>query len=225
MCSGCYRDLYRYCSFCFSVVDQILSHECTLTTRLENLTKIIEESGPKVEEQVASSLIKRKFGEEKENTATISLTQPRGGQPLKITVNKNVKGNSLKQTLLTADDFLKIENNFHLSQNKIMGIAGAIRVAAKNPCTWCYAMKGKLDERGAYRTSGNTIQNYERWCTAASLKNAKNYYNCIHPPLFTSKEDKTFLQIIPPPELHLILGVVNTIFKHLLAEFEDDATR
>lgn len=94
------------------------------------------------------------------------------------------------------------------------------------PCTWCYAKKGNLDERGIYRTLGNIMQIYNLWCESGSRKEkAKNFCNCIHPPVFTSNEDKTFLQIIPPPELHLLLGVVNTLFDKLLAEFEDDATK
>lgn len=51
---------------------------------------------------------------------------------------------------------------------------------------------------------------------------AENYNNSIYPPLFTAREEKTFLRMIPPPELYLILGVVNALFINLLAELEDD---
>lgn len=54
-------------------------------------------------------------------------------------------------------------------------------------------------------------------------KNAKNFNNCVHPPLFDIDEEKTFLEIIPPPELHLMLGVVNTLFSHMSKEFEKES--
>lgn len=52
----------------------------------------------------------------------------------------------------------------------------------------------------------------------------KKYNNCIYSPLSNAREANSFPQMIPPPELHRILGVVNTLFTHLLAELKDNAT-
>ena len=64
------------------------------------------------------------------------------------------------------------------------------------------------------------------WRDAGSKKaEAKKYKNCIHPPLIETSVDKSFLEIIPPPELHLMLGVVNTLFSHLISGFEQEALK
>ena len=57
----------------------------------------------------------------------------------------------------------------------------------------------------------------------ADKKRAKDYNNFINPPAFNSESDKSFSQIITLSELHLMLWVVNTIFKHTLAELETQA--
>lgn len=90
------------------------------------------ESGPKVVEQVVSSLLKRKIDENEGNNATLSLTQSRGGQCLQVTVGREKKTNTFGGSLLSASDFLKIQSWFHLSQREVLGIAQAFRVATRN---------------------------------------------------------------------------------------------
>lgn len=103
-------------------------------------------------------------------------------------------------------------------------LVGIMSHSSAYPCTWCYATKNELHSCGSLRSIENTLTNYNEWRAAgASRKEAKKYYNCINPPLFTFKEDRLFLDIIPPPELHLMLGVVNTIFSHMLKEYEQES--
>lgn len=65
-------------------------------------------------------------------------------------------------------------------------------------------------------TIGNIKENYNEWLAAGGEKEtAKFHMNCIHPPIFDGEEDTLILQIIPPPELHLLLGVVNGLFDHI----------
>ena len=40
-------------------------------------------------------------------------------------------------------------------------------------------------------------------------KNAQKFANCIHPPLLSVQGDPEVLDVIPPPELHLLMGAVN----------------
>lgn len=54
-------------------------------------------------------------------------------------------------------------------------------------------------------------------------RRCEKYFNCINPPLITTAEGDTFLDMIPPPELHLMLGVVNTIFTQMLKECEKES--
>lgn len=44
---------------------------------------------------------------------------------------------------------------------------------------------------------------------------AKDYFNCINKPLIGDDPQTTILDIIPPPELHLMLGATNHIFDAL----------
>ena len=47
--------------------------------------------------------------------------------------------------------------------------------------------------------------------------------NCVNRPICSLDKDKEIIDIIPPPELHLLLGVVNHIFKNMLQEFEEES--
>jgi hypothetical protein len=123
----------------------------------------------------------------------------------------NAQNNSYESTIATD---LKLAN--------IM--SGLMTHSSLHPCTWCIAEKGKLDEKKELRTIGNIITNYSNWMdTGGSAKSAKNYLNCIHRPVFFGENDELILDIIPPPELHLMLGVVNTLFNHMASEFSDAA--
>lgn len=378
-----------------SKVGSGISHKCNPSTRLNNLTATIEESGQKLSDQVVSTLLKRKL-ENKKNSSSISLSQPKGGRHLKVSIGMQNIQKSSKQQLLSVDDMSKIQTSVHLSQNKTLELAKALRVATKNsksiepnlkeklsekshcldkyfdakmfnfvytkgkqttaatetvaycidtkgliehlakkrsvsnfhlkfgidggggflkvclsiqsnnshlsnekhrqkyedgicakkfkdsgvnklmilglardsqenyqnvqklwsalninelkgtiatdlklanistgimshssnyPCTWCYAAKNEMHICGDYRTIQNVKENYQKWRNAGAVKaDAKNFKNCIHPPIFTDeKEDRSLLEIITPPELHLMLGVVNTLYNHLLEKFEKDA--
>lgn len=102
-------------------------------------------------------------------------------------------------------------------------LVGIMSHSSTFPCCWCYADKNNLHATGVHRTVGNIFLNYMEWVDAGSNKDAKSFKNCINPPIIQSNEDRLILDLIPPPELHLLLGVVNTIFSHMLTEFEKEA--
>lgn len=105
-------------------------------------------------------------------------------------------------------------------------VAGIMPHSSLHPCTFCLANKNNLGERAELRTIRNTLQNYEIWLVSGAKKNsAKKFFNCIQRPLFTSDLDldTNVMDIIPPPpELHLMIGVVNTIFEHMLVAFNKE---
>ncbi|CAH0389702.1 unnamed protein product [Bemisia tabaci] len=93
------------------------------------------------------------------------------------------------------------------------------------PCSWCEAEKSALHLLGPHRTVGNIMQNYLKFVESGeNYKEAKKFENCIHPTVF-STEDKLILGIVLPPELHLSLGVVNTVYDHMLKHNEADALK
>lgn len=104
-------------------------------------------------------------------------------------------------------------------------LAGIMSHSSAYPCTYCYAKKDELSSCGELRSPENVSSYYTKWLTEGkgSKNKAKDYFNCIHPPLITTVGGKTFLDIIPPPELHLMLGVVNTVFTHMLKECENES--
>lgn len=102
-------------------------------------------------------------------------------------------------------------------------MAGIMPASSSYPCTWCEVPKGSL-ETSTLRTIENIKANYMQWLNAGGKKElAKNFKCCISPPIFNVSEDKSLLDMMPPPELHLYLGVVNGIFKHMEKEFKSTA--
>lgn len=122
---------------------------------------------------------------------------------------------------------LKI-NDFHgtfATDLKLANIMlGIMSHSSLYPCTWCFCNKNNLINVGELRTTSNCQKYYEAWVLAGSdPKKSKNFMNCIHPPVFKRAEETKILDIIPPSELHLMLGVVNTLINHMTKEYEADA--
>ncbi|CAH0547000.1 unnamed protein product [Brassicogethes aeneus] len=92
------------------------------------------------------------------------------------------------------------------------------------PCTWCSAAKHQLGSCGEYRSLAICAAKYHAWKQSGSNKTrAKEFENCMHLPIIAKNDNTMIIDIIPPPELHLMLGVVNTLFNHMLKDFEIDA--
>lgn len=121
----------KTCPNCLSAIARGKNHHCTLTSRLENVQNFIQDSGPKFRDQVISQLVTAKMMENgKEKSMT--LTQPRGGQPLTITVGANIVENRKKRTLLSVEDFRNLQSSFNLSQKTTCGIASTLRISKSN---------------------------------------------------------------------------------------------
>lgn len=45
--------------------------------------------------------------------------------------------------------------------------------------------------------------------------------NCTNPPLFTGETFDEIIVFLPPPELHLLTGIVNKLHVHMLFDYED----
>ena len=80
------------------------------------------------------------------------------------------------------------------------------------PCTWCESKAG-FENPGQLRTLGRIRELSKAYKEAGSPKTkASAYKNAINEPLFDGDDDTTILEIIPPPELHLMLGM-NMVFE------------
>jgi len=94
-------------------------------------------------------------------------------------------------------------------------ICGIQSHSSKHPCCWCNVSSDKLAEKGALRTLRSISEKYFEFMreTGGDLSLAKNYENAVHTPLLYPDEPKLVLELIPPMEPHLLLGLVNHLLK------------
>lgn len=103
-------------------------------------------------------------------------------------------------------------------------IIGIMTHASKYPCTWCSTSSDELYKIGTLRTIGSIVKNVAAWEEdGAKKERAQLFENCVNKPLFDYDENVEIIDIIPPPELHLLIGTVNKIFEHMLIECKREA--
>lgn len=87
--------------------------------------------------------------------------------------------------------------------------------ASKFPCTWCGATAPFEKEASLY-TLGE-IRGFVKDFRNAGMpmRRAQQFQNCVNMPLIQGSDSTLVLDLIPPPELHLMLGIVNRIFDSL----------
>jgi hypothetical protein len=101
-------------------------------------------------------------------------------------------------------------------------LAGLQNHAAMYPCTWCEA-RAPFDQVARQRTLGRIRKMAQAYRNAGSvLRTAKDFFNCVHSPLLSGDDSLTLLELIPPPELHLLLGVANKLLDELNAKWGED---
>ena len=85
---------------------------------------------------------------------------------------------------------------------------GLMNHAATYPSGWCLPRKNDLCNIGEMRTLSRCNKNFEEYRKILVKKDANKFENCINATLI--KTDKELiLNILPPPELHLLIGCVN----------------
>ena len=80
----------------------------------------------------------------------------------------------------------------------------------------CVAFIEKLTNQGVSRTVGNLNKLFWEFYNSGETKNkAKNHGNAIHPSLINGHDDTLLIAYVPPPELHLLIGSVKTIYNKM----------
>ena len=102
-------------------------------------------------------------------------------------------------------------------------LMGLMNHASCYPCTWCISNKTHLECVGEPRTLEQCFDNYEKFSTENDKKKAKLFKNCVNMPIINC-DKQAVLDIIPPPELHLLIGSVNHLYDHMLKKFPEIAT-
>lgn len=91
--------------------------------------------------------------------------------------------------------------------------------SSTHPCCWCNITKGNLENKGTPRTIANLMDLFWAYFDARAKKqDAKDYGNVIHPNVFVTgdiDENTLIILLVPPPELHLLIGPVNVLYDEL----------
>ena len=98
-------------------------------------------------------------------------------------------------------------------------VCGLQSHSSMHPCCYCDATKDELQREGTLRTFGSLRQNFEAF-KASQSSTASDFMNCHEKPLLLQTDDTEVLDVIPPPELHLLLGAVNHLFQGMKRVWE-----
>ena len=81
----------------------------------------------------------------------------------------------------------------------------------KFSCLFCEGERQmKLGKHGKMRTFGIIRKRHRQFLeSGGKLKDAQKFANCINEPLLDEDDDTLGISIIPPGELHLLIGVVD----------------
>ena len=76
--------------------------------------------------------------------------------------------------------------------------------------------KDPWDSPALHRTLGNLRENAADFLSnEINFKNAKNYFNVVNMPLLDGPNDTNIIDIIIPPELHVLIGVTSKLTQEL----------
>ena len=85
------------------------------------------------------------------------------------------------------------------------------------PYPWCIG-KSPWTKKASLRTICiGMLKNDNRKFkeSGSNLKNAKKFFNVVNTPLIIGEDDDLVIDLIPPPELYLLLRPFNHIWKNL----------
>lgn len=139
-------------------------------------------------------------------------------------VDENVYNISVLWKLLKLDNFIQNNTTVTIGCDLKMAniLTGLMSHSSTYPCIWCNVKKEALEHPGTRsRSLKYNEDNYLRWARSGEDgKNRKYYFSCAHVPIIKPRnEEENILNIIPPPEFHLMLGTVNSIYKKMQRDF------
>lgn len=97
-------------------------------------------------------------------------------------------------------------------------LLGMMSHSSCHPCPWCDIKKEVIHKKGTQRTILSLMNLFWDFFESRDRKSdAKKYGNVIHPPIICDDIDNEtpVILLIPPPELHLLIGPVNKIYSAL----------
>ena len=97
--------------------------------------------------------------------------------------------------------------------NIVLGLSGH---GGKYPCLFCDGDKTNLGELRTFNMLKNTYKNFAK--SGFKKSSMQLYKNVIHPCLLVEPGEMYVLDVIPPPELHLLMKIITEISNVLCKE-------
>ena len=97
-------------------------------------------------------------------------------------------------------------------------LLGMMNHSSCHPCAWCDVKKEFMHRKGKQRTIASLMKLFfDFFDSRKDKKDAKYYGNVIHPPMICDdvSDNTPVICVIPPPELHLLIGPVNKMSTEL----------
>jgi hypothetical protein len=113
------------------------------------------------------------------------------------------------------------------SDLKVLNLLSGIQQSScRHPCPYCHWQHGKVPEEQEnpcmLRTLGTVRHFHEKWLQSGAKKvELMKFFNCVQRPLFRDDDSLLVLDKAPPPELHLMLGIVNHMYTAVVAEWPE----
>ena len=95
---------------------------------------------------------------------------------------------------------------------------GIMSHASTHPFPYCEGTKNVFEDEAPERCMAKISEYHNKWKDESGKKaTLKNYLNCSNEPLLLGSHDPStaVLSIVPPPALHIKLGIVNKLYAEL----------
>ena len=114
------------CRKCFTYIRRGKAHKCIRRTRQKNLAGMVKASSMRTKGRVTSDCLKSVFQDCGVKLRGGTANLPTGSKPISVTIGANQK--SFNKTRFSAENLIKLQTAFNLSDRTTLGIAGAMRV-------------------------------------------------------------------------------------------------
>ena len=110
---------------------------------------------------------------------------------------------------------------YFCSDMKILNVAlGIMTHTSRHPCFGCHWVKGSEEHDCELRTFEGIVFYYLAWIeSGGNEKDLKEYFNCRSKPLSVFPTTGTVALNVPPPSLHIEIGLVNLLWSDLIEAY------
>lgn len=99
-------------------------------------------------------------------------------------------------------------------------VLGLMSCASKHPCPYCHWTSGAKTQNFEPRTFEGITNLQQKWKTSGgNPAKLKDFFNCRNVPVEFFPKEGIVLNYIPLSELHLLIGIVNKLYRELLLVF------